>query len=205
MNDSILMQELNKHLEVISDKIKNKNNNDFNNVSTLTGYTSRALFLTLLTNYKPEQKESLLRFIKNDIRFLNEFIENHEVSPYNIDGLVGFGTGISYLCQSGLLDYDENEILSELDEHIFQLAKNDIATGNYDLFYGLIGCGNYFIQRVKVNQNIKSKLKEIGDGLVKCGENKEKYLIWQDYKSKEDESIDFSISHGLSSINPLCI
>lgn len=194
------MPELNKHLEVISDKIKNKNNNDFNNVSTLTGYTSRALFLTLLTNYKPEQKESLLRFIKNDIRFLNEFIENHEVSPYNIDGLVGFGTGISYLCQSGLLDYDENEILSELDEHIFQLAKNDIITGNYDLFYGLIGCGNYFIQRVKVKQNIKSQLKEIGDGLVKCGENKEKYLIWQDYKSKEDESIDFSISHGLSSI-----
>lgn len=128
--------------------------------------------------------------IKKEVECIFDYIERNEVSPYNVDGLSGFGWSLSYLCNKRNLNQDENELLSELDEHIFQLAKADIENNNFDFFYGGVGYGNYFIHRVKANQNIRPYLKEIGEALI----------IRHNFQAGKNETIDFSLSHGLSSL-----
>jgi hypothetical protein len=188
------------HLYNIFEMIMNKKVNN-ESVSFLNGSISSCFFYFNLCLHWPKKREELEILIKSEADKIIGYINENSVSPFYIDGLVGFGYTLSNLYQMNLLEGDENLNLEDLDTHIWELAKKDLETYNFDLFYGVIGIGNYFIQRSIVKPELKLKLIEIGDAIVS---NKidisEKEIIWQTKKNIENNEIDLSLSHGMSSI-----
>lgn len=198
-----LFNAFNKHLDTITSQLTNTEFTETNNVSVLTGFTSNCIFYEKLALFKPELKPQLKKLTKDNISNILDYIENNEISSFNIDGLVGFGWAVSHLCNSGFLDEDANDILSELDYHLFNIAINDIENNNFDFFYGGLGYGNYFLNRSKSNPINSKYLQEIGKTLIKTmsiSSNDKNKIIWQNNSDVESKVVDFSISHGLSSI-----
>lgn len=200
MNKTGTDKKLKSHLKFIFEKIKIKNSS-LDNVSLLNGSFSNTMFYAYLSAYFPKRRKDLFTLINFEVKKTINFINENSVSPFYIDGLIGFGYTVSNLYQMNFLEDDENQNLNELDDYIWSIAEKDIRSNNFDLFYGLIGIGNYFIQRNKVKPELKSKLKEIGDAIVS---NKiivnDKEIIWQTPKNIENNEIDLSLSHGMSSI-----
>jgi len=192
-----LVKGLKQHLEVVTDKIFKLNFKDSIDVSGLVGMSSRLIFLSNLSKYEPKYKEKCDLIIQEDIRSLFEYIAKNEVTPFYVDGLAGFGWCLAYLYENNNLNINEKEVFTELDQHIFQLGINAVREGDFDFFYGAIGYGNYLIQRAKGNKEVRNYLKELGEDMI--GLNKESTFL-DVYTDEEDGSIDFSISHGLSSL-----
>jgi len=194
---TIRTKDFKQHLEVVADKIFKLNFKDSIDVSGLVGISSRSIFLSNLLKYEPKYKKKCDQIIQEDIRSLFEYIAKNEVTPFYVDGLAGFGWCLAYLHENNNLNINEKEVFTELDQHIFQLGINAVKEGNFDFFYGAIGYGNYLIQRAKGNKEVRNYLKELGEEMIVL--NKESTFL-DVYTDEEDGSIDFSISHGLSSL-----
>ena len=186
-----MVHDLKIHLEIIEKKILSTSYINAKNISALTGCASRLIFLSNLIEYQSKNKEQYKSIIKNDVITMLDYVKNKKTSQTNIDGLAGFGWTLSYLCSRNHLDEDENKLLFELDEHLFQLAREDIENNNFDFFYGAIGYGNYFINRSEANKDCRVYLKKIGNSLLTPKTDLTSTL--------KKETSDFSLSHGLSS------
>jgi len=184
-------------------KIINTEFSETDNVSVLTGFSSNCIFYEKLAQYKPELSSQLKKLTKDNINIIFDYIEDNKISSFNVDGLVGLGWAVSYLCNSRFLDEDANSILSELDNHLFDIAINDFKNNNFDYFYGGLGYGNYFLNRSKSSQINLKYLRKLGEILTKkiiTNNNDKNKIVWQNDKDIDSNIFDFSISHGLSSI-----
>lgn len=210
MNSSLLISSnlnlfnaFNEYLDIIVSKIINTEFSETDNVSVLTGFSSNCIFYEKLAQYKPELSSQLKKLTKDNINIIFDYIEDNKISSFNVDGLVGLGWAVSYLCNSRFLDEDANSILSELDNHLFDIAINDFKNNNFDYFYGGLGYGNYFLNRSKSSQINLKYLRKLGEILTKkiiTNNNDKNKIVWQNDKDIDSNIFDFSISHGLSSI-----
>lgn len=198
-----LFNAFNEYLDIIVSKIINTEFSETDNVSVLTGFSSNCIFYEKLAQYKPELSSQLKKLTKDNINIIFDYIEDNKISSFNVDGLVGLGWAVSYLCNSRFLDEDANSILSELDNHLFDIAINDFKNNNFDYFYGGLGYGNYFLNRSKSSQINLKYLRKLGEILTKkiiTNNNDKNKIVWQNDKDIDSNIFDFSISHGLSSI-----
>lgn len=198
MPESVLTVNLIRHLDVVIKKVKGKKIEESINISSLTGVMSKEIFLAHLSRYKSELKVELEKIIREDINIIFEYIEKNKVHFSNVDGLSGFGWGLAHLCKYGFLN--ENELFEELDEFLFHQAILNLENLNYDFFYGGIGHGNYFLERLSSNPKLHEYLNQIINKLYLIGKQKKGSLIWQTKENVSEKTIDLSLSHGLSSI-----
>jgi lantibiotic modifying enzyme len=192
-----LVKDLQKHLEVVVDKVFLSSNEKNSEISLLVGISSRSVFLSSLLKYNPKYVEKCAQLIQKDIAYLFEYIAKNEVSPDYVDGIAGFGWVLAYLHENNHLSINEKEVFTELDEHIYQLGINTVRAGNFDLFYGAIGSGNYLIQRAKSSKEARKPLKELGKEMMEYIQAHNSLAMFTD---KKEDAIDFSLSHGLSSL-----
>lgn len=186
---SVIINLENKLTEIIKIVENNKKSNI--NLSILTGKISRFLLLGNFYNFKREKKKliDLKKEIKIEIEQLIKIINDNKVENSYINGLVGFAYCLTLFVDLDFFYPEDEDFFEDLDEFTWELAKVYIKENNYDLFYGLIGVGNYYVLRCKRKPILKERLQSIGDALL------------DNYKSCINKSeIDFSLSHGVSSI-----
>ena len=136
---------------------------------------------------------------EKNISEILEQINNERVSLTMIDGLAGFGWGISHLCNNDLLQEEQEVLLNELDQLLFEQSLIDLKDNRYDYFYGAIGYGLYFLERSQSNKSIINFISKLINQLETIRKEYSGIKIWQTNEDKEANSFDFSLSHGLSS------
>jgi len=92
-------------------------------------------------------------------------------------------------------------ILSNLDEFLFDSIRIDIKTNNFDLLHGYIGKIQYLIHFKKHSEEHTSILiDEILNSLYENCREFKKGLYWLDSEGRVEESINFGNAHGIPSI-----
>ncbi|CCH51159.1 Subtilin biosynthesis protein spaC [Fibrisoma limi BUZ 3] len=77
-------------------------------------------------------------------------IQQGELTYPFASGIAGVAWGFLHLFNHGLVqddDLDPNEIVEDLDEPLFEVAKNELSAGNYDYLHGGLGVCLYFLER----------------------------------------------------------
>ncbi|MBW6483316.1 MAG: lanthionine synthetase C family protein [Vicingaceae bacterium] len=123
--------------------------------------------------------------------------------------LHGGFTGVLWLYQyyinQKFLNFDNfsKETFSFFDEVVMKEIDNQKQSKNYDLLYGILGFGVYFLERNKFSLQ-EEKLNYIVDIIEDIAVEKEHGIVWEDvfYKEKDDDNelINLGFAHGLPSI-----
>lgn len=194
-----LVAEFEQHLAQVHQKIQAASTQESAenlNVSSLSGLLSRAVFYSHWHSADNDLSEK----ISQSITKATQHIEHHPVPTEFVNGLAGFGWGISHVAQKGCFHEDENKFLAELDEFLFQQAQQTIAEGNYDFFYGGIGYGKYFLQRRNAQPGMDEYLTQITKEIKAIAKPRNGLRIWQTAEDVKENEIDLSLSHGMSSM-----
>lgn len=144
-----------------------------------------------------------LELIENSIQEINETPIDFSLAH----GYSGFGWLIQHLANINFLKPEEVDILTDLDEIIYESLEVDLEKKNYDLLYGLVGKGIYFHERHNsplkeaALERIESILYEIS---VKYHPDS---LYWLDQTSIEydntrgDKALcNLGLAHGIAGI-----
>lgn len=143
--------------------------------------------------------ESILDLSYEEFEKVYSKSESFHITEESVNIIDNFG-GIAWLFQyfvnNNFIEYDE-KFLDYFDHIILQRCQNEIKIKNYDLFYGIIGCGNYFLQRAKYDRKYISYLDLIVNLLYDVKDEND--IIWNDKFSKAKNYINFGLAHGLPS------
>ena len=157
------------------------------------------------------------RYLRNDkfLKFSYYYFEESfsAISSFGekIKGKTLYGgyTGALWLYQHyinrGFVQYDENtkETFDVFDELIRKELFVEKQTKNYDLLYGLLGYGVYFLERNKFSPQ-NNRLDDIVNILDEIALKKEYGTTWEDRfdrkENKDKELINLGFAHGIPSI-----
>lgn len=187
--------DFHKHLDFFSQKIIERKTTTDAGISHMTGCLGKIFFLCYFCEFDPENENIYKRIIKDELEIFYGQISNESFPPFYVNGLTGFGYTLAILFQKGIISEEDKDILDDVDEIIWDYCKVFIQNYNFDFFTGLIGIGNYYIIRHSDNKLIDKKLIEIAEVIV----NNTIGMIEKSI-SKKEETIEFSLSHGIASI-----
>lgn len=128
--------------------------------------------------------------------------------PTFCTGIAGAGWVLELLNEEEFIDIDNDELLVDLDEYLFNVMKENMQEGFYDFLHGAIGFGYYFLKRYQntKSSDLKNKYKEhilyLVSRLKDTSENDAQGTFWKSTLMREKElvGVNLSLSHGLSSI-----
>jgi len=190
------LKNINSTLDLLYNSIKDGSKHNHSS-SLSAGSLSISLFYFKYGKYLKNASILDLSYIEFEKAYA--LIETSNIDETTVNIIDGFG-GVAWLFQyfinNNFIEYD-NDFLSYFDDLIIKRCYEEIKNTNYDLFYGIIGCGSYFLQRVKYNPQCVSYLNEIVGLLNK--EKDENNIIWNDRFSKSSGYINFGLAHGLPS------
>lgn len=183
------------YVERIICKLDNLHYNQ--NVSVLSGTISSSLFFSYYSKYaKVDKSEVIKLYVDQAIETINQ----NKVSPNYYEGLAGAAWTINFLCTEKLIDKEYLESLIEVDEFLFEFCLDRIKSKDFDFFYGGLGYGMYFIERVKYNSSCKDYLRDIIILLDNTKQIEPYGYYWQSSQGVLDKTIDFSLAHGQASL-----
>jgi lantibiotic biosynthesis protein len=152
---------------------------------------------------KSSFQETALELMENSIEEINSKPMDCSLAK----GYSGFGWLLQHLIKIRFLSQTEGQILNELDEIIYESLDIDHVGNNYDLLYGLIGKGVYFMERD--SSALKKKaLDKIVNILYEISlKDKPNCLYWLDPISIEHDDTrnsnnlyNLGLAHGMASI-----
>jgi lantibiotic biosynthesis protein len=116
-------------------------------------------------------------------------------------GGAGLGYTVNYLSGNGLLDFDVDTELEELDKYLVNTAASQMAEDSIDYLHGALGVVHYLAAR-KPNPLVAAQLDMLVEKLCNRAVKDEAGTWFRNYIMKADdkESANFSLSHGLSGI-----
>ncbi len=137
-----------------------------------------------------------------------EYINNGYSFPTFCTGIAGAGWVIEFLNQEEFIEIESDDLLSGLDEYLFEAMKNDIKTENFDFLHGAIGYGYYFLKRYQNTKStdLKNKYTEFLHHLIealKKASKEDQNGVWWMFDLRTEEKIkgaNLSLSHGMASI-----
>lgn len=183
-----------------------KKNNDSNNLGILTGLSGTALFFFHYSKFKnhDDAAEFGIDLIKRCFEKINQ---GYSHSTY-CSGITGFGWLLEHLLEEDFIDFDNDELLIDLDDYLLGKMQNDFKNSYYDFLHGGIGYGFYFFKRYKntKSETLKEKylnnLLAIIEYLDTNSEKEGSKIKWASEKSTENEPSEYnlSLSHGITSI-----
>jgi len=124
------------------------------------------------------------------------------------NGVAGVGWLVKYLIKKEILSPLDAENLADFDELLFENLKSDDYRNNryYDLLFGLIGKGVYFLDDNNSNKtNSPKALEIILDRLKNLSVESDAGRLWyailgKEQRSEENDYYDYGLAHGLPSI-----
>lgn len=202
MNKELLEKNLKKINEIIKIKYKNENQ-----IGVLSGLSGISLFQFYYSKYLgvDTHADMGMKILENSIAKINKGYNNLTYC----NGIAGLGWVLDHLEQENFIDFDSDDLLPELDEHLYSVMISDIKKGNYDFLHGAIGYAFYFLNRYRntkseaLKEKYKTTLLEFIDLLEElseeAGEDKYKWLSVLDRDTGE-KGYNLSLSHGMSSV-----
>ncbi|HBH06508.1 MAG TPA: hypothetical protein DDX92_07890 [Flavobacteriales bacterium] len=172
-------------------------------ISTLTGIIGDLIFISELDRICGTNGADTHDILDRVIRQVVKQIETEEQSSTFVDGLAGFGWGISFLSQTRKEFIEENSFLESLDLFISSHIELKLKSRNYDYFYGVLGYFKYLLQRSKVNIELRPKLEGFMKSFITQGSDWLEGKVWQKPFEINQKSIDLSMSHGQASVMSL--
>jgi lantibiotic modifying enzyme len=204
INQISITDKLNSKLLEIYAILKEQHYSD--NLGVLTGLTGLALFHFYYSRFanNDDSSEIGVEIITECFEKINQ---NYELPTY-CTGIAGFGWALEHLYTENFIDFNNDEVLSDLDSYLFEKQLIDSSTGQFDFLHGSIGYGYYFLARYKntSSEQLKEKYKtyilelisSIKEFAIEC----ENQIKWESILSIETQKrgYNFSLSHGIPSI-----
>lgn len=140
--------------------------------------------------------------VEQSINLLND--KNSELTLVN--GVAGVGWLVKYLIKSEVLSGIDEDILSDFDELLIETLKDIdfVENKTYDLLYGLIGKGIYFLEDKRIIN--KEALHLILQRLVQISSKSlNEEITWYDSMGREKlktetDYFNYGLAHGIPSI-----
>lgn len=118
------------------------------------------------------------------------------------NGVIGFTLLLKFLNKENFVDFETNDVLSDLDEIIFNYAIKELDMGNYDFLHGAMGALYYFLFDTELlndyARRIISKLHSIAEFTDESRIYWPFFDIQDPYKSKK--LINLGLAHGQPAI-----
>lgn len=125
-------------------------------------------------------------------------IENTQRLRFSFcSGIAGVGWLVDHLCKQGFLQADPTEILSDIDNYVFQAALDDLRLGDFDFLHGAMGMLLYLAKR-DCREYLRHLIQALGGIAIWEG----CCAKWQSVINREEKTVGFNIalSHGSSSL-----
>jgi len=179
-------------------------------LGVLSGTSGIALFYFLYAKFMNDDRPADLgeELLTDCIIKINEGYD----SPTYCNGMAGTGWVIDHLKTLDLLDAENDELLSGLDEYLAAVMDANMERGYYDFLHGAGGYAFYFMKRYKVTESEALKatyaqyLNNYLDALTERAEQDGNGLKWRTQLriTSDEMGYNLSLSHGMSSIINLC-
>lgn len=102
------------------------------------------LYLSYCTNFQEGLKPKILNQFERGINF----ISSNSVDSTLFKGFTGLAWLSQHLYNNGTISVDDKEYIQEgLDPHIYKAIALYEDNQNYDLLYGMIGLGLYYLEK----------------------------------------------------------
>lgn len=196
--EKYLQEQIAAKLRLMGDHYAGDYTNEqfLNNFSLLPGRGGclllQGIFLKLSGDAR--YREALL---KAEAFMIDKINTSDRLSPVFCDGLAGWGWLMIYLKELGILTAFDDTILEEIDEAVAGSLDAMLDNGNYDLFYGTLGIGIYFLKRKKTRMAEKI-LQHLAENGVKDGDEI-KWVQFRPVKSAEPR-YDLGLPHGITGV-----
>lgn len=177
---------------------------DPNNICIITGDPGILLFCLHYCHFINDEK--YLDVAIDQIEKYLESISIENVQSSLCNGLAGFAWLIEHIEQMGWIEINTNEILQETDELLHLRASIIVSTkGNYDLLYGGVGIGLYFLYRLKKTQMVKPYIEVLVRQLLELSVTEEDGCIrWNSFdignSRQNDHECNLGLAHGIPAL-----
>jgi lantibiotic biosynthesis protein len=170
-------------------------------LSLMTSHSGIALFYAYLylSTRNAKHLDTSFNILSDCVNFMSEGLSDATLA----NGFTGVAWTIQHFKGLDLVDLSSIEGLKEIEKSIGQSIDSDLQAGNYDLFYGAIGKGIYFLE-ASGSANSIQYLEKIVLGLERLAIKDGDGLTWMCNKfGKEKEILQYheiGLAHGISSI-----
>ncbi|WP_378180747.1 lanthionine synthetase C family protein [Aquimarina sp. SS2-1] len=128
--------------------------------------------------------------------------------PTFCTGIAGAGWVLELLSEEEFIEIDSDELLSDLDNYLFESMKSNIKNEYFDFLHGAIGYGYYFLKRFEktTSDSLKDKyaqyLFHLINALKNSSQKDQRGTFWiYDLNKKENlQGVNLSLSHGMASV-----
>lgn len=196
--EKYLQEQIASKLRLMGDHYAGDYTNEqfLNNFSLLPGRGGCLLLLGIFLKLSgnARYREALL---KTEAFMIDKISTSDRLSPVFCDGLAGWGWLMIYLKELGILTAFDDTILEEIDEAVAGSLDAMLDNGNYDLFYGTLGIGIYFLKRKKTRM-VEKILQHLAENGVKDGDEI-KWVQFRPVKSAEPR-YDLGLPHGITGV-----
>lgn len=196
---------LEEKLEEISSILK-KEYKENDQLGVLAGISGIALFHFYYSKYLDTDKQADIGVeILEEV--VNRINEGYQFPTY-CSGIAGAGWVFEHLSEVDFMESDNDELLSELDDYLFQVMNYDMQSGQFDFLHAGIGYGYYFLKRYQntksdeLKDRYKTYLNKIISDLNEHAQDDEHGVKWESRLDIETglRGYNLSLSHGMSSI-----
>lgn len=167
-----------------------------NNQSILQGNASLAILICDLSSECDHNNIDEVSYML--CKSINSNIEKYSNCTLG-NGLLGGLYAIGYLKKKGKINL-EDDFFCEYDKFALLFAKNCLKNGNYDLYYGLLGVGLYYLILSEIDSKYEQKLDWIVQKIVDLSVEVNGNIYWRRMHDGGGLIFDWGLLHGIPSI-----
>lgn len=118
------------------------------------------------------------------------------------NGVTGFASLLKFLNKEDFVDFEADDVLSDLDEIIFNYAIEELDKGNYDFLHGAMGALYYFLIGAEVLNDYAKKIISKLHSIVEFTPAGTMYWPFYDLKDPHQlkKLINLGLAHGQPAI-----
>jgi lantibiotic biosynthesis protein len=165
----------------------------------VSGNASIAIYL--LYHYLHTEDE---KFGIQSIKMIQQSVEGmSELKDNSIGGFAGIAWTVQHFINIGILENNFKDNFRLIDALLDKSIQVDAINRDYDLFYGLVGRGTYFLERFEQtnSKHILSKINKVVQALNQIAERSKLGISWKYLRDKELGSVySLGLAHGISSV-----
>ncbi|OJJ18870.1 hypothetical protein BKI52_25200 [marine bacterium AO1-C] len=149
------------------------------------------------------------KFAQGAVEALEEFMQvNSEIAHAEV-AMAGKYLGAAWLLQHlvniEILDPEDAEMLSDLDDMIEASLVQNSQHKNYDTLYGLVSKGIYYLERLPHADSARTQLEQIVTSLDQTAIKENGFTYWQDHFTIDEEyqhhvRYNLGLAHGIPGI-----
>jgi lantibiotic modifying enzyme len=200
MNEDIASNDYRNLLDLTSKDVGNKLC-DYPSIENpgISGNAGVALYLAYQYLHSGDEK-----FAAQSSRSIELAVHNMDkLKDNSIGGFAGIAWTVQHLINIGILNDDFDDNFKLIDDLLEKSIRIDIENRDYDLFYGIIGRGIYFLERFEQTNSkvILAKIVKVVQALNLIAERSSSGISWKYLRDDEvGSAYSLGLAHGISSI-----